>query len=416
MKEVLDDIETWRRAGLRVAIAKVVGVEGSGPMAPGAVMAVNENSEVAGSVSGGCVEGAVLEEVLESMRGWVPAHVCTYGYSDEQAFAVGLTCGGTLHILVTPDLPAVYEELRTALAASEPVALATVCAVDPRTAGGSADIGDSGDGTTFALHGSSVKPGATMLVAVGGQMSGTLGNASLDRAVARDALDALASGATGMHYYGALGESFQPGVGAGAGAGAEVGEASQVFVELFVPPPRMVILGAVDFSASLAGVARVLGYHVIVCDAREVFATKARFPMADEVVVAWPDRYIGSIDPPLGPRDAICILTHDPKFDVPAAVAALRTEVGYIGAMGSRRTHSDRLAKLRESGVAEDALSRIMAPIGIDIGARTPQETAVSICAEIILLRSGGGTASSLRDTSGPVHHRSMGPGGTPRL
>jgi len=154
---------------------------------------------------------------------------------------------------------------------------------------------------------------------------------------------------------------------------------------------------------------------VVVCDAREVFATKARFPVADEVVVAWPDRYIDSIVPPLGQRDAICILTHDPKFDIPALVAALRTEVGYIGAMGSRRTHAARLAKLRDSGVTEEALSRIMAPVGLDIGARNPQETAVSICAEIILLRSGGGAVSSLRDTSGPVHGRSM-PGGVLRL
>ncbi len=414
MKEVLEDIEAWRQAGFQVAVAKVVRVEGSGPMGPGAIMAVNENGEVAGSVSGGCVEGAVLEEVLESMRGSLPAHICTYGYSDEQAFAVGLTCGGTLHILITPDLPAVYEELRMALAASEPVALATVCGVDQRVEQRSTRIGDRGDGTFVASYGSSVEPGATMLVADGGQLSGTLGNMLLDQVVARDAHDALASGATGMHYYGFPGESRQ--LETGVEAGVETGVELKVFVESFIPSPRMVILGAVDFTASLAGVARVLGYHVIVCDAREVFATKARFPMADEVVVAWPDRYIGSIAPPLGPRDAICILTHDPKFDVPAAVAALRTEVGYIGAMGSRRTHADRLAKLRESGVAEDALSRIMAPIGIDIGARTPQETAVSICAEIILLRSGGGTVSSLRDTSGPIHHRSMIPGGTPRL
>ena len=208
-----------------------------------------------------------------------------------------------------------------------------------------------------------------------------------------------------MRHYGIGGERCLHAMEAAAGAGVEV------LLESFVPPPRMIILGAVDFTASLARVAKVLGYHVVVCDAREVFATKARFRVADEVVVAWPDRYIDSIDPPLGQRDAICILTHDPKFDIPALVAALRTEVGYIGAMGSRRTHAARLAKLRDSGVTEEALSRIMAPVGLDIGARNPQETAVSICAEIILLRSGGGAVSSLRDTSGPVHGRSM-PGG----
>ncbi|MCL4434136.1 MAG: XdhC/CoxI family protein [Actinobacteria bacterium] len=427
MNEVLESIETWRRAGLRVAIAKVVGVEGSAPMGPGAVMAVNENGEVAGSVSGGCVEGAVLEDVLKSMHGSLPAHVRTYGYSDEDAFTVGLTCGGTLHILVTPDLPAVYEGLRDALVASRPVVLATVCRVDPSmvristspgegegTAGSAVsspalidDGGEHANGDASADGGTLA--GATMLVTEGGRLTGSLGDMQLDQAVAGDARDALAGGATSMRHYGIGGERCLHAMEAAAGAGVEV------LLESFVPPPRMIILGAVDFTASLARVAKVLGYHVVVCDAREVFATKARFPVADEVVVAWPDRYIDSIVPPLGQRDAICILTHDPKFDIPALVAALRTEVGYIGAMGSRRTHAARLAKLRDSGVTEEALSRIMAPVGLDIGARNPQETAVSICAEIILLRSGGGAVSSLRDTSGPVHGRSM-PGGVLRL
>jgi xanthine dehydrogenase accessory factor len=185
------------------------------------------------------------------------------------------------------------------------------------------------------------------------------------------------------------------------------GEARQrevsVFIESFAPPPKMIIFGAVDFTAALAKVAKILGYRVTVCDARPVFATPARFPMADEVVVDWPNRHLAKVGPDLGPRDAVCVLTHDPKFDVPAIASALETEVGYLGAMGSRRTHSERLARLREAGISDDSLTRLMAPIGLDIGSRTPEETAVSICAEIIANRTGR-VAPSLRDSEGPIH------------
>ncbi len=176
-----------------------------------------------------------------------------------------------------------------------------------------------------------------------------------------------------------------------------------VFIESFAPPPTMIIFGAVDFTAALARVAKILGYRVTVCDARPVFATQSRFPMADEVVVDWPDRYLAKVGADLGPRDAVCVLTHDPKFDVPAIVAALETKVGYLGAMGSRKTHGERVARLREAGVDDEGLARVMAPIGLDIGARTPEETAVSICAEIIALRTGR-RAPSLRDADGPIH------------
>jgi len=177
-----------------------------------------------------------------------------------------------------------------------------------------------------------------------------------------------------------------------------------VFVESFAPPPRMIVFGAVDFTAALVRVAKVLGYRVTVCDARPVFATAQRFPQADEVVVDWPDRHLAKVGADLGPRDAVCVLTHDPKFDVPALVAALETDVGYLGAMGSRRTHADRVARLREAGVGDDALARVMAPIGLDLGARTPEETAVSICAEIIALHTDRRAVPSLRDTEGPIH------------
>ena len=197
----------------------------------------------------------------------------------------------------------------------------------------------------------------------------------LDRVVVRDAVGELAAGITSVRHYGEHGQARERAVAA--------------FVESFAPPPRMVIFGAVDFTAALARIAKVLGYHVTVCDAREVFATRKRFPMADEVVVDWPDRHLAAIGDSLGPRDAVCVLTHDAKFDVPAIVSALNTNVGYLGAMGSRRTHADRVERLRSEGIDEAALARLMAPIGLDIGARTPEEAAVSICAEIIALRTG---------------------------
>jgi xanthine dehydrogenase accessory factor len=219
---------------------------------------------------------------------------------------------------------------------------------------------------------------------------GTLGDPDLDRVVARDALGELAAGLTAARHYGLHGES-------------RVRDIS-VFVESFAPPPQMIIFGAVDFTAALAKVGKVLGYRVTVCDARPVFATRARFPMADEVVVSWPDRYLAVVGGGLGRRDVVCVLTHDPKFDVPAIVAALATNVGYLGAMGSRRTHDERVARLRHAGVDDAGLARVMAPIGLDIGARTPEETAISICAEIIALRTGR-VAPSLRDRDGPIHH-----------
>ncbi len=231
--------------------------------------------------------------------------------------------------------------------------------------------------------------GAKLLIRPGLPTLGSLGEPDLDRVVARDALGELAAGLTATRHYGRHGEARARDV--------------SVFVESFAPPPQMVIFGAVDFTAALAKVAKVLGYRVTVCDARPVFATPARFPMADEVVVAWPDRHLAAVGASLGPRDAVCVLTHDPKFDVPAIVAALDTDVGYLGAMGSRRTHDDRLARLKEAGVDDKAVARVMAPIGLDIGARTPEETAVSICAEIIALRTGR-AAPSLRDSEGPIH------------
>lgn len=263
----------------------------------------------------------------------------------------------------------IYEALRDALRNEQPVALATVV-----------------DGP---------HPGAKLLV--GPEVDpplGTMHDPDLDRVVARDARAELESGFTVTRHYGLHGEANE--------------DAVTVFIESFAPPPRMVIFGAVDFTAALARVAKILGYKVTVCDARPVFATAARFPMADNVVVDWPNRHIEAVEAenPLGPRDAICVLTHDPKFDVPAIMSALKTRVGYLGAMGSRRTHSQRSARLRQAGASDADLDKVMAPIGLDIGARTPEETAVSICAEIIALRAApnGKPVPSLRDTEGPIH------------
>jgi xanthine dehydrogenase accessory factor len=257
----------------------------------------------------------------------------------------------------------VYEVLRDAIAAEEPVALATV------------------------VDGAGV--GAKLLVRPDEAPLGSLGDRDLDRVVARDALGELAAGTTGVRHYGTRGQANERDVA--------------VFVESFAAPPQLLVFGAVDFTGALARVGKVLGYRVTVCDAREVFATKARFPFADEVVVDWPHRLLERVGDQLGPRDAVCVLTHDPKFDVPAVLAALRTGVGYLGAMGSRRTTDDRNRRLREEGVTDEELARVMAPIGLDIGARTPEETAVSILAEIISARTGR-SAPSLRDADGPIH------------
>jgi xanthine dehydrogenase accessory factor len=260
-----------------------------------------------------------------------------------------------------------YTALSAGIRAEQPVALAEIVEGPEETLGSKL----------------LVRPGPPLKVL------GSLGDPDLDRVVTRDALGELSAGLTATRHYGFHGE-------------ARARDLS-VFIESFAPPPRMIIFGAVDFTAALAKIAKVLGYRVTVCDARPVFATRARFPMADEVVVAWPDKHLAEVGPLLGPRDAVCVLTHDPKFDVPAIVAALRTDVGYLGAMGSRRTTVDRAERLREAGVDDAGLARVMGPIGLDIGARTPEETAVAICAEIIASRTGK-EAPSLRDREGPIH------------
>ncbi len=257
----------------------------------------------------------------------------------------------------------IFEVLSAALVSESPVALATV------------------------VEGPNV--GAKLLVRPNQDPMGSLGQPDLDRVVIRDAIGELAAGITSVRNYGPKGEARQDEV--------------KVFIESFAAPPQMLIFGAVDFTAALCRVAKVLGYRVTVCDARPVFTTRQRFPLADDLVVDWPHRLLEKVGPDLGPRDAVCVLTHDPKFDVPAVIGALKTSAGYIGAMGSRRTTNDRAKRLRAEGVTDEELSRMYAPIGLDLGARTPEETAISICAEIIALRSGR-SAPFLSGTEGDIH------------
>jgi xanthine dehydrogenase accessory factor len=384
VKEIIPEVDRWLRAGRRVALARVVGVDGSGPRDPGAAMAVNDRGEVVGSVSGGCVEGAVVSEALESIGQGRPPQVFTFGYSDAEAFTVGLTCGGTLRVLVDSSLPGFYEDLRDALLADEPVSVATVVQLDTSQAGS-----PLAEGALIPIAHGETSVGAAILVKPGGSVNGSLGNSDLDRVVSRDAAGAISSGLAAFRHYGLFGEAQQ--------------QVVTVFIEAFASPPRMLIFGAVDFTAALAKVAKVLGYRVTVCDARSAFATQTRFPMADEVVCAWPHVYLESLSSRLEERDAICVLTHDLKFDVPVLHAALRTRAGYLGALGSRRTHAEHCRGLLAAGVPAGELARIMGPIGVDIGARTPEETAISICAEIIACRTGR-SVPSLRDGDGAIH------------
>ena len=363
MKDLFNALDTWNATGRSAAIARVVDLDGSGPRLPGAAMAVTVDQDVRGSVSGGCVEGAVVVEALDVID--ADNHrVVSFGYSDDEAFAVGLTCGGTIHLFLERFEPGDwYGPLKADIAAERAVALATV------------------------IDGPGV--GNKLLVRADDTVIGTLGSEGLDRVVERDARGELAAGRSGLRHYGEHGEARE--------------DVISVFVESFAPPPQMLIFGAVDFTAALAKVAKVLGYRVTVCDAREVFATRQRFPMADDLVVDWPDRLLAEVGEGLGPRDAVCILTHDAKFDVPAVTASLATDVGYIGVMGSRRTHDDRTARLVDAGVDKAGLERLRSPIGLDLGARTPEETAISIVAEIIAERTGR-TVAALSSTSGPIH------------
>jgi xanthine dehydrogenase accessory factor len=371
VRDVLPDLLRWWRAGETVATGTVVATWRSAPRPAGAVMVVGPQGEAVGSVSGGCVEGA-LYELGSGVRDDGAPVLQRYGVSDEEAGAVGLTCGGILDVFVEQVDQASFPELEDVAAdvtAERPVAVCTVVEhPDPEVVGRRRVVRPDRD------------------------PEGSLGSGRLDDAVTADALGLLAQGRTETLGYGPDGQRR--------------GEGTRVFVSAFAPRPRMIVFGAIDFAAALARTGAFLGYRVTVCDARPVFATASRFPEADEVVVDWPHRYLaaqaeaGEVDG----RTVLAVLTHDPKFDVPVLEVALRLDVAYVGAMGSRRTHDDRLARLREAGLGDAELARLSSPIGLDLGARTPEETAISMAAEIIALRWGG-SGERLARTRGPVHH-----------
>ncbi|MEP6599237.1 MAG: XdhC/CoxI family protein [Actinomycetota bacterium] len=366
MREVLTELESWWRAGQTVGVGTVVGTWRSAPRQPGASMLVGPDGSAVGSVSGGCVEGAVYD-LAQTVRVTGKPSLQHYGVSDDDAYAVGLTCGGNIDLFVEavsrktfPELGVVAQHIRDGW----PVAVATLIS------GVDAD-----------------RLGKRLIVRPDGAL-GSLGSARLDDAVRDDAEGMLLQGRTGIVYYGPDGERR--------------GDDIAVFVSSYAPRPRMIVFGAIDFAAAVARVGAFLGYRVTVCDARAAFATAKRFPDADEVVVEWPHRYLKTTD--VDSRTVVCVLTHDPKFDVPLLEIALRLRVAYVGAMGSRRTNEDRLAKLRELNLNDDELARLHAPIGLDVGARTPEETAVSVAAEIVATRWGG-TGGQLRALTGPIHH-----------
>jgi xanthine dehydrogenase accessory factor len=368
MRDVLDDLVGWWQAGETVGMGTVVATWRSAPRPAGASMLVGPDGTAVGSVSGGCVEGAVYEEARDAVETGRPT-LERYGVSDDDAFAVGLTCGGILDVFVEsvsresfPELGEVAESVER----HEPVAVVTV------------------------VKGPDDRLGRR-LVLWPDRASGTLGMQRLDDAVAADARGMLAAGRTALLHVGHDGERR--------------GDDLTLFVNSFAPPARMVVFGAIDFAAAVARVGAFLGYRVTVCDARPVFATPKRFPEAHEVVVEWPHRYLqGEVDAGrIDERTVLCVLTHDPKFDVPLLEVALRIPVAYVGAMGSRRTHQERLARLTEAGLTEGEIARLSSPIGLDLGARTPEETAVSIAAEIIAGRWGG-TGERLAGTEGPIH------------
>src|SRR5689334_1924890 len=364
MRDVIDELLPWWGTGSSVGMGTVVETWKSAPRQPGAAMLVGPDGTAVGSVSGGCVEGAVFDLAARVRDGAQPV-LQRYGVSDDDAFAVGLTCGGIIDVFVEPISRATFpdlDEIADDIRAGRPVAVATVVAGMDRLGGHLV-----------------IRPDA---------VSSSLGGARLDSAVRDDARGLLEQGRTAVLHYGANGERRLDDL--------------SVFVSSYAPRPRMIVFGAIDFAAAVARVGSFLGYRVTVCDARATFATARRFPDADEVVVEWPHRYLANTD--VDGRTVLAVLTHDPKFDVPLLEVALRLpEAAYVGAMGSRRTHDDRMARLREAGLTEEELARLSSPIGLDLGARTPEETAISIAAEIIAGRWGG-SGERLGTTEGRIH------------
>jgi xanthine dehydrogenase accessory factor len=373
MRDVLDDLDRWYVQGEPVAMATVVATWRSAPRPAGATMLVGADGTAVGSVSGGCVEGAVYELAQQVVESGEPV-LQRYGVSDDDAFAVGLTCGGILDIYVERidnDLFPQFKDVVSAIRTGSPVAVVTC-------------VQSSGDDPEHRV--------GHRLIVYPDRAEGTLGTQRIDDAVTDDVRGMLAAGRTGVLRYGYDGERR--------------GDELTLFVASYQAPPRMIVFGAIDFAAAVARIGVFLGYKVTVCDARPVFATKRRFPDAHEVVVAWPHRYLQAESDAnrIDERTVVCVLTHDPKFDAPVLEVALRLPLAYVGAMGSRRTHEDRLSRLREAGMSEAELARLASPVGLDLGARTPEETAVSVAAEIIAAQWGG-SGERLTELAGRIHH-----------
>ncbi|MFE2336618.1 XdhC family protein [Streptomyces coelicoflavus] len=370
MLDIADELVRWVERGLDFAVATVVAVSGSASRQPGAALAVDGDGRAIGSVSGGCVESTVYElcrEAIEDGR----SRLERFGYSDAEAFTVGLTCGGVIDILVTP-VRSGDRTVRDVLAAALTAAAAGKAAALARIVSGPPDL-----------------MGRALLVRPGGRRQGSFGaHPELDLTVAVEALAHLGAGRTGTLE---VGEQ-----------GSRCGAPLTLLIESSLPAPRMIIFGAIDFASALVRMGKFLGYHVTVCDARSVFTTAARFPDADEIVVEWPHRYLERTH--VDARTVLCVLTHDTKFDVPVLHRALRLPIAYVGALGSRRTHINRNERLREAGLTDGELARLRSPIGLDLGARTPEETAVSIAAEIVAQQHGG-SGVSLTGGHIPIHH-----------
>jgi len=361
--ESIEVARRWLDEGRRVVSATLVETVGSAPLDPGAQLLVDDLGRVEGSVTGGCVESALVEEGSAVLAG-APPRVVTYGITDAQAAEVGLMCGGTVKVFVHQlrDRDAL-DAAASDIEAGDPAALCTL------------------------LDGSSA--GAQMAVGPEGRAGSLEHTPLLDHSVARDARGYLDEGRSAVRTYSARGETM----------GADL----RVAIHAFAAPPRMVIIGAIDFSAALARMATAIGYRVTIVDARQAFLSSPRFSAHAETVLSWPEAYLADVR--LGQRDAVLVFSHDPKFDEPALLGAIGSGAGYVGALGSRRTHAEREARLRKVGVVEEDLQRINAPCGLDIGARTPSETAIAVLGEVLALRSGR-RGGRLAEAEGPIHPR----------
>jgi xanthine dehydrogenase accessory factor len=353
VKEILPDIARWRARGDRIALATVIATRKSAPRPVGSKLAISDRGEMAGSVSGGCVENEVYGQACEIFEG-APPQLLSYGISDDEAFAVGLPCGGEIDVFVETAVPELLERVARVIEDQERAVLFTVV---------------EGDGL-----------GAQLLATEGGERVGEGSD-----------------------------EHFEAVLRGGRNVVLDLESGQKVFAEVYGPPPRLLVFGAVDTAEALCRAARSLGWRTIVSDARGKFASRERLPSADEIVVAWPDETLARVQP--DHQTAVVVLTHDERFDVPALKGALETDAFYIGALGSRRNQAKRRERLLDEGVDEARLDRIQGPAGLDIGADTPSETALSILAEILAVRAGR-EGGKLRESKGRIHAEQAALGG----